>query len=396
VQRCQGNLIVSCSVRATEESLQQIDAAGLERHQQGSQEYGSFQMMSWWERTPNGDIESRGYARSNLGRVVQDGVFYYWCAMRPAAIWPGFENRLEVCGYVHTRSALAELRKQQGLPWCENIRPILTVDLPTHEVPLEVLCDDLHRIQAEITGLHLSAKHLRREVPEPTFRADLERELAGLRPYRELWERIDAETRFQFLDPQGQPVVGAQVAAELKQVQGQWKSLGVTDDKGTVALKGTHFFTGNAAQHLGSQINAVHAQRGLAATYDVDGRDFGKTRSFTMVPACHVTAAYRCQALASRGQGLGAISTSLDLHGSQWNRYRATLLTRIPRSYIKDVFEHQADNGRFEAWLVPGRYELRAYAGNRKENWKAELNKHITVPEGQYEVDLGELELMLK
>jgi len=396
VQRCQGNLIVTCSVRATEESLQHIDAAGLERNQQGSQEYGSFQMMSWWERKPNGDIESRGYARSHLGSVVQDGVFYYWWAMRPAAIWPGFENRLEVCGYVHTRNALAELRKQQGLPWYENIRPILTIDLARDEVPLEVLCDDLHRIQAEVTGLHLSAKHLRREIPAATFQADLERELAGLRPYRELWEQTDSETRFQFLDPQGKPVVGAQVAKELKHLQGQWKCMGVTDETGTVVLKGTQFFTDDTAQHMGAQINAVHAQRGLAAVYDVDGRDFGQTRSFTMVPACRVTANYQCKALASQGQALGAISTSLDLYGSKWDRHSPTLLTRVPCSYIKDVIEHRADNGRFEAWLVPGRYELRADAGSRRENWNAELRKDITIPEGQRELDLGTLELMLK
>jgi hypothetical protein len=396
VQRCQGNLIVTCSLRPTEASLQQIDAAGLERNQHGSQEYGSFSMMSWWERKANGDLESRHYARTELGTVVQDGVFYYWCAMRPAALWPGFENRLEVCGYVHTRDALAKLRKQQGLPWYENIRPILTIDLPRDEVSLNVLCEDLHRIQAEVTGLHLSTKHLRKDIPAATFRADLERELTGLRPYRELWDQTDSETRFQFLDPQGKPVAGAQVGKELKRVQGQWKCLGVTDETGTVVLRGTQFFTDDTAQHVGAQINAVHGQRGLAATYDVDGHDFGKTRSFTMVPACHVTADYRCKALASQGQALGAISTSLDLYGSKWDRRRPTLLTRIPRSCIKDVSEHQADNGRFEAWLVPGRYELWAYAGNRKENWQAELNKSITIPEAQHELDLGTLELKLK
>jgi len=395
VQRCQGNLIVTCSVRPTPESLQQIDAAGLERHHP-TEEYGSFQMMNWWKREPNGDLESRSYARVQLGQVVQNGVFYYWCAMRPTATWPGLENRLEVCGYVHTRRALAELRKKQALPWYENIRPILTIDLPREEVPLEVLSDDLHSIQREVTGLHLSTRHLREVIPEEAFRQDLERELAGLRPYRELWDRIESKTRFQFLDPQGQPVVGAQVGTELKQVLGQWQSLGVTDDTGTVVLKGKQFFTDNTAQHMGSQINAVHPERGLAAIYDVDGRDFGKTTSFTMVPACHVTARYNCEALSSQEHAFGSISTSLDLHESQWDRHSRRLLTRISCSYIKDVLEHTTDDGRLEAWLVPGRYELRAYAYNRKEKWNVEISKHITIPKDQQELDLGKLELILK
>jgi hypothetical protein len=395
VQRCQGNLIVTCSVRPTPESLQQIDAAGLERHHP-TEEYGSFQMMSWWERKPNGDIESRHHSRTELGRVVQDGVSYYWFAMRPAAIWPGFEDRLEVCGYVHTRNALAKLRKQQEQPWYANIRPILTIDLPHQEIPLDTLSDHLHSIQRKVTGLHLSAIHLRREIPEATFRQDLERELAGLRPCSELWDRMESETRFQFLDPQGQPVVGAQVGVELKQIQGQWHALGVTDDTGTVVLKGQQFFTDNMAQHTGSQINAVQTERGLAATYDVDSRDFGKTTSFNMVPACRVTARYTCKALASQGHTLGSIRTDLALHSSQWDRMSPSLLTRTPHSYIKSMLEHKTDTDRFEAWLVPGRYELRADAGSRQENWNAELIKHITIPKDKQELDLGELELVLQ
>jgi hypothetical protein len=291
---------------------------------------------------------------------------------------------------------MAELRKQQELQWYDNIRPILTIDLPQEEVPIDILSDDLHSIQRQVTGLHLSTKHLRKEIPDATFQQELEKELAGLRPYRELWDQIESETRFQFLDPQGQPVVGAQVSIELKQVQGQWQSLAVTDDKGTVVLEGSQFFSDNTPQHMGSQINAVHPERGLAATYDVDGRDFGQTTPFTMVPACRVTARYRCKALASQGHTLGSIRTDLALHTSQWGRMSPRLLTRKPHSSIKDVLVHESDNGRFEAWLVPGRYELRAWAGSRKENWNAELIKHITITQDPHELDLGELELILK
>jgi len=396
VQRCQGNLIVTCSVRPTEESLQQIDATGIERNQHRRHEYGSFSMGSWWERKPNGDLESRDYVRIDLGRVVRNGVCYYWYAMRPTATWPGLENRLEVCGYVHARNALAKLRKQQGLPWYENFRPILTIDLPQEEMPLDVLSKDLHSIQRQVTGLHLSAKHLRTEIPEETFRAELEESLAGLRPYRELWDQIDLETHFQFLDPKGQPVAGAQVGEELKQVQEQWQSLAITDETGTVVLRGTQFFSDNTAQHIASQIVAAHPERGLAAIRDVDGRDFGQTHSITMVPACRVTARYTCKALAPQGRALGSVLTRMALHESQWDRQSRQLLTRIPCSYIKNVLVHKADNGRFEAWLVPGEYELRAYAGNRKENWNAEISKRITIPKGKRQLNLGELGLTLK
>ena len=395
VQRHQGNLIVTCSVRPTEESLQQIDAAGQERHHP-TEEYGSFQMTGWWRRKPNGDIESRHYAQVQLGRVVQNNVYYCWYAMRPTASWPGFENRLEVCGYVHTRRALAELRKQQNLQWYGNIRPILTIDLPEQEVSLDVLSDDLHNIQREVTGLHLSTKHLRQEVPNATFRQDLERALAGLRPYRELWEQIDSETRFQFLDPEGRPVVGAHVGIELKQIQGQWKSMAITDDTGTVVLEGSQFFSDNTAQNMGSPINAVHPERGLAATYEVTASHFGKTTSFTMVPACRVTARYECKALASQGKTLGSVETDLALHTSQWDRKGRRLLTRSSYSFIKDVLVHRTDTGRLEAWLVPGEYALRADAGSRREGWSAETYKRITIPEGQQALDLGELELTLE
>ncbi len=393
VQRYHDNLIVTCSVRPTEQSLRQIDAAGLERHAHSPMAYGTFNMGNWWRRLPNGDIESRHYHTIDLGSVVQDGITYRWYAMRPAQPWPGFENRLEVCGYVHARGVLAEYRQRQDLETRQNVRPILTVDLPREGILLDTLCNDLHAIQREVTGLHLSAMHRRREIPEGTFRADVEQVLQGLQPYQTLWDEVGSEIRIQLVDADGNPVVGAEVGTVLKLNEGQQAGSAVSDETGAVVLRGPDLFRGDDPRQLTASISAVSPERGLAVTRDITWRDFGQMRRLVMEPACRVTARFTAAERSEEGHAPLSVDSRVYLHEAEGQYRGRHLLTRTAYRVIQRVRTHRSHDGLFAAWLPPGGYELNCDARNRKENRAVDGHMRFAIPQGTRTLDLGEIVL---
>jgi hypothetical protein len=396
VKRYRDNLIVSCSVRPTEESLRRIHAAGLERHAHGREPYGSFSMGSWWRRLPNGDIESRHYHTLDLGRVVQDGITYRWYATRPAQPWPGFENRLEVCGHLHARGALAACRERQEQGTHQNLRPILTVDLPRQEISLEALSRDLHGIQREVTGLHLSVKHRRREIPDETFRADLEQVLQELQPYGTLWDEVGAEIRIELVDNDGDPVTGAQAGTVLKQNAGPLTGASVSDERGEVLLRGPDLFRDTDSRQLKASFSAVLPDRGLAATRDITWRDFGKRLHLVMTPACRVTAQFITPEVSEKGPPSLAVESRLYLHESDGGFRGTRLLTRIPYSLIQRVRTLRSTDGLLQVWLPPGGYELScdARAGNKAR--ALEGHRRFVIPPDTRALDLGEIPLIPK
>jgi hypothetical protein len=396
VQRFRDNLIITCSVRPTEQSLRLIDAAGLERHAHSQMEYGNFNMGSWWRRLPNGNLESRHYHTIDLGRVVQDGTTYRWYATRPTQPWPGFENRLEVCGTLHARGALAEYRRQQDLETDKNLRPILTIDLPREDISLEGLSRDLHGIQREVTGLHLSANHRRTEIPEVTFRSELEQVLQELQPYQTLWDEVGSEIQIELVDAGGNPVIGAQVGTVLRLNEGTQAGSAVSDASGVVVLSGPDLFRGNDPRQLKASCSAVLPELGLAATRDLTWRDFGQRMRLVMGPACRVTAHFTAPGVSAQEPASLAVRSRVYLHESE-GEFRGThLLTRTHYSVIQRVRTHHSDDGSFAAWLPPGGYELSSDAYNREEGWSVEGHMLFTVSRNARTLDLGEIKLQPK
>ena len=138
-----------------------------------------------------------------LGHVVQHGVHYCWYALHATGQWPGMLEQYAVCGYVHCRGSLQTLRQQQDVPWYKDFRPLMTIPMPDQEMPLDMVVDALHMIQRNVTGIHLSVKHVRAEIPRADFVTEVNKVLQGVRPYSELWQETGPELRFRLTDASG-------------------------------------------------------------------------------------------------------------------------------------------------------------------------------------------------
>ncbi len=376
-------LFLTCSVRPTEAALAELDARGIPRHALSKREYGSFQAGNWWQRKANGDIESRPYAITNLGQVVQHGVYYCWYALHATGQWPGMQERFDVCGYVHCRGSLQTLRQQQGESWYKNFRPLMTLPMPDQETPLDVVVDDLHMIQPSVTGIHLSAKHIRTEISRADFATEVNEILQGLRPYSELWQETGPELRFRLMDVSGQIMAGTRLLVETKGGRLEWRS---TDEQGQVLLQGPELTGPANAQSLTCSLYAVHESRQLVAYHDICSADYGRTTDVIMHPGCRVTG----RIVADAGRTIDR--TNIGLSRSAPNGSRVSprrLLTRQMWDLMQRMFENDFEGDRFEMLLLPGWYELRAVAHTPQGSLNA--STQLTIDENQTELDLGEI-----
>lgn len=389
--KCGDYLIVACSLRPTEQTLEKLRKAGRRAPLLDHISLGGFDLCSWWQRKPDGAIEERPYAIRGLGHLTYKGVDIAWHALLAQGRWPGQQERLEVCAYVRTDDSLRQWRQQQGLDWRGQFMPLATVAIPAAQSDLAVLARDLYGLGHAVTAVGKSAQDLfvseSSGVTIEQFQGRLENLLAGLRPMRERWDRTGSDLEIRLVDEQGMPVAGAWLGPRLQYAGGSIHpqppapdgGAQVSDEAGRIVLPGEQIFSRNAPQDSRWMAYAVHPGRQLVACRAVGGDDFGSPIQVVMRPACLVH-----MVLAPPRSGEGKAPA-----------VRVAVSTSMPRPYsvnrvILDVVRGTTQERSIEIPLPPGEYELHGYTGDGTD-WSG--YKRFTVPGDARRLDLGTVEL---
>ncbi|MCP4450284.1 MAG: hypothetical protein GY809_02400 [Planctomycetes bacterium] len=389
LKRWGDTLLLTCSVRATDQSLKGLKDAGIETSASPRPlVHGAFTPGSWWQRLEDHSIESRPYSIVELGKLHQGNVFTIWYAMLPKADWPGQDEKLDICGYVHTRNALQTLRKAQGLERYGQFRPLLTVDIPQTETSLEQLSAYYHGLAPQIVEVMHSQRLFvseARDMNANEFQQHLKDLLLGLRPIQETWDKTGPDLTIELVDEKDRPVRGASLGSHLRySVQGdyewidnrgQYVKASISDDQGRVTLPGTRLFGAQAARDSISCLYVVHEQRRLAAVQKITGNSFGTPLRIQLQKACRV-----------HGRLKGS-SVERDDKETPKAKVRITGSVAMTRSthLIVNLLSVTVNNDSFEALLVPGDYELIGTTNT-------DVRTRFTVPRGQTALDLGTLE----
>lgn len=377
LHKCGDYLFITCSVRPTTQSLDDLRKAG---HNEALADHiglGGFDLSTWWQRKADGSIEERPYAIAGLGHLSHKGVDIRWYAMLARGRWPGQDERLEVCAHVRTDGRLQELRRQSGLDWHGQFRPLVTVNIPSEQSDLASLAGDLFELGHVVTAVSRLTQDLFVSdvsgVTAEQFQRVLERLLAGLRPMGELWDRVGSDLELRLVDEQGAPVAGACLGSHVD------RALPVSDDSGQLSIPGEQLFGRDSSQDSRQIVYAIHPDRQLVACRAVGGDDFGSPLQVVMVPACRVHAVLTCP------EEKRAENMTIQAHVSS-TAPRPHSLNGI----ILDVLHWTTQESSIEIWLPPGDYEFRCYA-----NHDASLDGHrrFAVPANARMLDLGTVEL---
>lgn len=394
-KRWQDYLFVTCSVRPTEQSRQMLREAGYPERLPWPMTYGGFNLSSWWQRNPDGSMESRPYNLVEFGQLRQDGVDLRWYALRAAETWPGQGETYELCAYVRAQSELAKLRQDQGLEVRKNLRPVLSLKVPQAEVSIEQLSAHYQDLAPMVVEIRQASQLLfvreAKAMTRAQFLLHLETLLKGLHPMQELWDERGSDLNIELLDPQGAPVAGALVGRNIRRTdQGpyQWRDRKghtldplVSNELGQVLLPGTLLFGPKSPRKSLACIYAFHEQKNLAALQRIAQEAFGSPLRIHMQPACRVRASLE------RLKSLGDESSEFEVKV----RLESSVRIAESRSLLVNGLTYTTRSGKFEALVPPGEYRLAAYSGSRTTRIVA--HKHFTVPTGKRDLDLGVLEL---
>jgi|GEM_PF-2022561 len=371
-------LLITCSVRPTAQSLEDLRKAG---HDDTLSDYispGGFDLSSWWQRKADGSIEEHPYAITGLGHLSHKGVDFHWYAMLARGQWPGQDERLEVCAHVRTDGRLQELRRRNGLDWHGQFRPLVTVNIPTAQSDLAYLSKDLYELGHMVTAVSRSAQDLFIDevsgVTAEQFQQHLEKLLAGLRPMGELWDRVGSNLELRLVDEGGAPVAGARIESSVD------RALPVSDDRGQLAIPGEQLFHRDASQDSRQVVYAIHRDRQLVACPAVSGDDFGSPLQIVMAPACRVHAAWAWP----KGKKADNMPIQADV---------STTIRRSdsPNGIIVNVLRCTTEDSSIEIWLPPGEYELHCYT--MREGANLSSNLRFTVRANARTMNLGTVEL---
>jgi len=391
-QRWGDYLFITCSVRPTEESLRELKAAGHNESLPGSLTYGGFNLMSWWQRKADGEIEEHPYEVLEWGQVRQDGVETHWYALLPKGQWPGRGERFEVCAHVRTQGALTELRREKGLPWQGQFRPLLTLAVPREETSLDRLAALYHDLAPMVVEVTRSSQSLftseAGRMTRDRFQVHLEDLLAGMRPMQEVWDRAGSDLNIDCVDENGLPIPGVLVGRDMRRTdqgachwydhKGDRVDALVSDGQGRIRLDGQRVFGPMDSRNALACLYAVHEHKQLAAVVRVSEQAFGNPVRVILQPACRVTARFTDPQSDGAGPKVQArLSTVLPYTGSS--------------GLIVDVLSYTLSSGRFETLLPAGEYELSAYDAADPSEVRA--HRRFTVPKGAGDLDLGAIEI---
>lgn len=390
--RCGDYLFLTCSARPTEESLRELKAKGHNEILPGSMTYVGFNLMSWWHREADGSLEEHPYAILDLGCLHQDGVETRWYAFLPRGDWPGRQERLEVCAHVRTHGGLSELRKEKGVAWHEQFRPLLTLAIPNEETPLERLAAQFHDLAPMVVEVTRSSQSLftseARSMTRDRFQAHLEDLLAGMRPMQEVWDRVGPDLNIDCVDENGLPIPGVLAGRDMRRTdqgayhwydqKGDRLDALVSDGQGHIRLEGQRIFSPIDSRNALACLYAFHEQKNLAAVVRVSEQAFGSPLRVTLQPACRVMARFTDPQSDQAGPKVRArLSTVLPDTGSS--------------GLIVDVLSYTLSSGRFETLLPAGEYELSVYDAADPSEVKA--HRRLVVPKGARDLDLGSIEI---
>ena len=389
----EGNrLYVACSLRVPEETLEKV---GRDERSNGlSNQYGDFQLTRWGQRDQAGNWQSRPYEIDTLGRVDHDGIEFKWCVLEPKGTWEGIDKEYELCTYIYTRGKLQEWYKEQGLPWHERFRPLVTLPLPQEQTSAEAI---IEKIYAQFQALE--SVRLWQMQPRPSrmsrddFAAQIRQKLTGVLPMRQVWQEQGSEVVVRVVDEQGNPMPAVKVATRIMQDGDRWRwfigsSAGQkegeqerfveTDEQGRVVLRGEDLFAESAAQRRVSHVVALMPERGLMAVEGITASDFGKEVVLTMKPGCLVRGKVNDAALRQAGKQL----RNLEIDVSCSRKYHG-----------RDVLTQRLNGPAFEVLLPAGTGAVRGsvnYDGSDRM-WLQETGYDVAA--GDKEKDLGTIEL---
>ncbi|NQV31817.1 MAG: hypothetical protein HQ515_03940, partial [Phycisphaeraceae bacterium] len=262
LKRWGDTLLLTCSVRATDQSLKELKDAGIsDSPSPRPTVHGVFYPGSWWQRREDGSVEERPYSIVVLGKLHQDNVYTVWYAMLPKADWPGQDKEVDICGYVHIRNALQKLRRDQGLKLNGGFHPLLTLDIPQAETSLAQLSAYYQSLAPKVVEVMHSQRLFvseARDMSAKEFQQHLEDLLLGLRPIQETWDKTGPNLTIELVDEKDRPVRGARLGSHLRHsVQGDYEWIdnrgqhveaSISDDQGRVTLPGIRLFGARAAR----------------------------------------------------------------------------------------------------------------------------------------------------
>jgi len=390
--QCGDWLILTSSVRPTDQSLQDLAAAGHQGSVADDTSYGGFDLTSWWQRKEDGSIEERPYAIRQLGHLSRQGVALYWHALLPRGAWPGQAERLEICAHVRTDGVLRQVRQRKGLEWRGEFRPLLTVDLPASSSSLTSVGSDLYEVGHLVTAVSRAAQDLfvseTSGVAAAQFQQRFESLLTGLRPMAEIWDRIDSDLRLELIDEKGVPVAGAWLASRVRWTHGTIRPepsspgglLPSSDARGLVSIGGSQLFRRDSSRDARVILYAFDPERQLVGCHVVGTDDFGGPVQVTMRPARRVRMSF---AESEQGDDTG-FALQVEVRMS------------VPREFSRNgvllhVLNVATQERSLEILLPPGEYTLNCYGTHGGADLSAW--RHFTVPQKARDLDLGTLAL---
>ena len=374
----------TCSIRPTEDTRR--------NYTPDDNRYGEFYLTSWWERKKNGDLEQRPYAHTTLGNYQVDDILVRSYASLSKARWPGVDNEFELSVRISPSRGLKKLlleKGQAGQP--EVFRPLSILPLPNKDTTVDEIAANIYdkaKLMAPLNPARLDPKPTR--VTGGEFAADVERKLVGLRPMAELWQSVGSEIVVRLVDENGRPVAGAKIGSDIRSRDGKlhWyyqhkqRDCAVSDADGKVVLQGQQMFNLNDSRQISRLLYAVQTEKTLAGMLPIADKDFGKTITLKMQPACRVYGRFISPELSDKEDALNrSVDTHLYWHGEK-------LMYRM--------LSHTTDKQTFEALLVPGEYSISYQRYYRSEKRFARAGQFLDVPKNKGELDLGQIVLKLK
>ena len=390
LKKCDKYIFVNCSVRPTEETLQQIKNFNFNKSISNEDEYGTFQLTSFWQRKENGELVVRPYGITELSRFTQNGIYSAWYALLPKGQWEGVDEKYELCAFVYAQGRLQEMQTEQGLKISTGFRPLLTLNLPTDNTSVEKIAGDIYEIFKPLSSIY-NGKHPFEPNPLTLTKNDFVKQvytkLDGLKPLSEFWKEVGQNIEIRLIDLNSKPVAGAKVGGRdirsydgnLKWYteQGQIDCL-ISNDNGEVVIKGEQMFSPNTSRHMATLIYAVKEQEQLAATREITSDDFGKHITIKMQPACRVTSKFTCPELENTNDTVKSV------------RFLLTSDEVGNKNYVYEVLHYTTEQMTFDSLLIPGIYGIESPQVSTSNGKIFNANgKFITVPKNQKTYDLG-------
>ncbi len=198
----------------------------------------------------------------------------------------------------------------------------------------------------------------------------------------------------RLVDSSGRPVAGAKVGTGARtrdvSVLGSKLSWGlrsrehnISNDLGEITLTREKLFSPSWPADRKLALYMLHEERHIGAVCEVSGDGKQEEIKLTLEPVCRVHGRLDSEALKKIGRPL--TWTNVYLH---WDRDSIGVLS------------HMSDNQRFEFFVPPGEYQLRAYGsggkgGDPPRTSAATKHKNLTieVKEGESDLDLGVIDL---